>query len=93
MPLGSQWKTVLLGSTGAGGKSVFALDVTDPAISTQKILWEYTSANMGYALPQPTMGQLANDKWVALIANGYEDNRAGKLLVLDLADSDELNVL
>ncbi|GAB3232660.1 hypothetical protein GCM10027295_26400 [Pseudaeromonas pectinilytica] len=92
--LGSQWKTVLLGSTGAGGKSVFALDVTDPAnFSTQKILWEYTSANMGYALPQPTMGQLANDKWVALIANGYEDNRAGKLLVLDLANSDELKIL
>jgi len=92
--LGSQWKTVLLGSTGAGGKSVFALDVTDPVnFSTQEILWEYTSSHMGYALPQLTMGQVANNKWVALIANGYEDARAGKLLVLDLADGSELKIL
>ena len=92
--LGGQWKTVLLGTTGAGGKSVFALDVTDPAnFSTQEILWEYTSADMGYALPQPTIGQLANDKWAVLIANGYEDSRAGKLLVLDLANSNELKIL
>lgn len=28
--LGSRWKTLLLGSTGAGGKAVFAIDVTAP---------------------------------------------------------------
>jgi type IV pilus assembly protein PilY1 len=35
------WKTVLTGTTGAGGKSVFALDVTDPAMfDGSKVLWE-----------------------------------------------------
>lgn len=38
---GGEWHTVLLGSTGAGGKAVFALDVTDPSnfVSTN-VLWE-----------------------------------------------------
>ncbi len=35
------WKTVLTGTTGAGGKSVFALDVTDPAtFSASNVRWE-----------------------------------------------------
>ena len=38
---GNAWRTVLIGSTGAGGRSVFALDVTDPdAFSASKVLWE-----------------------------------------------------
>jgi type IV pilus assembly protein PilY1 len=37
----ASWRTVLTGTTGAGGKSVFALDVTDPAaFSASKVLWE-----------------------------------------------------
>lgn len=93
--LGGKWKTVLLGSTGAGGKSVFALDVTDPTkFGTSSVLWEFTSADMGYTIPQPTMGQLADDSWVALIPNGYDSTeQEGKLVVLDLANGSPVNVL
>lgn len=93
--LGGKWKTVLLGSTGAGGKSVFALDVTDPTqFGTSSVLWEFTSADMGYTIPQPTMGQLADDSWVALIPNGYDSTeQEGKLVVLDLEDGSPVNVL
>lgn len=93
--LGGKWKTVLLGSTGAGGKSVFALDVTDPTqFGTSSVLWEFTSADMGYTIPQPTMGQLADDSWVALIPNGYDSTeQEGKLVVLDLEDGSPINVL
>lgn len=39
--IGSNWKNVLTGTTGAGGKSVFALDVTNPAtFSASNVLWE-----------------------------------------------------
>lgn len=35
------WKTVLLGTTGAGARGVFAIDVTNPdAVDATKILWE-----------------------------------------------------
>ncbi|MFI3217658.1 MAG: PilC/PilY family type IV pilus protein [Methylococcales bacterium] len=37
----AEWRTVVVGSTGAGGKSVFALDVTTPAtFSASNVLWE-----------------------------------------------------
>jgi type IV pilus assembly protein PilY1 len=93
--LNGQWKTVLLGSTGAGGKSVFALDVTDPTqFGTSSVLWEFTSADMGYTIPQPTMGQLAGDSWAALIPNGYGSaEQEGKLVVLDLEKGTPLSVL
>lgn len=40
--LGGAWKTVLVGSLGAGGRSVFALDVTDPgSFNASKVLWEF----------------------------------------------------
>lgn len=93
--LNGKWATVLLGSTGAGGKSVFALDVTDPTqFGTSSVLWEFTSADMGYTIPQPTMGQLADDSWVALIPNGYDSTeQEGKLVVLDLENGSPVNVL
>lgn len=92
--LGDTWKTILLGSTGAGGKTVFALDVTDPAnFAANKVMWEYSGGELGYALPQPTMGHLANGNWVALLGNGYEVARAAKLLVLNLQDKSTVKIL
>jgi type IV pilus assembly protein PilY1 len=41
----STWHTLLAGATGAGGKALFALDVTDPAnFSASKVLWEFSNA-------------------------------------------------
>lgn len=38
----SSWKSVLVGSMGAGGRTVFALDVTDPeTFDATKVLWEF----------------------------------------------------
>jgi len=95
---GSAWHTVLLGTTGAGGKTVFALDVTNPAnFDGNSVLWEITPetenssstlvyADLGYTLPQPTIGRLASGEWVAFISNGYH-SATGKavLYVVDIA--------
>ncbi|TAN53115.1 MAG: VWA domain-containing protein [Methylococcaceae bacterium] len=41
---GGTWKTVLVGTTGAGGKGIFALDVTNPsAFGAANVLWEISS--------------------------------------------------
>ena len=40
------WHTILLGTLGAGGKGLFALDVTDPTtsgFSTSNVLWEISA--------------------------------------------------
>ncbi|WP_421199572.1 pilus assembly protein [Aeromonas enteropelogenes] len=86
--LGSRWKTLLLGSTGAGGKAVFAIDVTAPNnFTADKMLWEFTHSEMGIALAAPTLVRVkADNKWVALVANGYNSNsQTARLFVLDLA--------
>lgn len=37
--IGGEWRTVLIGTLRAGGKGLFALDVTDP--TGIKLLWEF----------------------------------------------------
>lgn len=87
------WKTVLIGTLGAGGKSVFALDITDPVNSdgtvkfTQSnVLWEFTDADLGYTFGQPTVVYLATGQWAAVFGNGYgSTNGSAYLYIVDLA--------
>lgn len=74
------WHTVLLGSAGAGGPVIFALDVTtasfDESTADALALWEITSAStgfaeMGYAFSQPAVIKTARDGWVVVFGNGY----------------------
>ncbi len=82
----SDWKTVLVGGTGAGGPGVYALDVTDPtAFSASKVMWEFTKADdadMGYVVGQPQILKLrtsastvkpATYRWFALVASGVNN--------------------
>jgi type IV pilus assembly protein PilY1 len=93
--LASAWKTVLLGSVGAGGRGVFALDVTSPAnFSKDKVLWEFNSsddARMGQFVGRPNMGIAENGQWLAVFGNGYNsvDNRA-VLFIRDLRTGAEV---
>ncbi len=85
------WKTALVGTTGAGGRSVFALDVTDPnAFGTSKILWEVTSTDdndLGYTIGTPQIARMPNGDWVAILGNGYESgNKHAVLFIIRLKD-------
>ncbi len=70
------WHTLLVGSEGAGGKSLFGLDVTDPdSITTEPklaaaVLWEITDADMGYTLSTPAFANTTGG-WRVLVGNGY----------------------
>jgi len=75
------WKTVLIGGYRAGGRGLFALDVTDPSTFSESnassiVMWEFTSnddADLGYSFSKPTMALMENDKWAAVFGNGYND--------------------
>lgn len=85
---GNEWRSVLVGSTGAGGRSVFALDVTDPAsFSAGDVLWELSNSELGYSIGQPTIARVkAGDRWVAIFGNGYNSaSHKAQLFVVDLA--------
>ena len=86
--LGAGWRTLLAGTTGAGGRAVFTLDVTNPSNFGQgNVLWEFTAnedADLGYTFAQPSVVRMQNGRWVVLLGNGYESD-AGQavLFVLD----------
>lgn len=87
--LNSAWKTVLVGGMGAGGKSVFALDVTDPDnFAAGNVMWEYTdAADLGYTFGQPIIVRLNNGEWAAVFGNGVNSgNHRAVLYVVNLAD-------
>jgi type IV pilus assembly protein PilY1 len=93
--LGTSWKSVVLAGLNAGGKSIFALDVTDPTDFTEKnVMWEFddkdalsgaASTTLGLTFSQPQIGILENGTWVAVFGNGYNSTSGGAwLYVVDL---------
>ncbi|MET3913642.1 type IV pilus assembly protein PilY1 [Variovorax sp. OAS795] len=81
----ADWKTVLVSGTGAGGRGVFALDVTNPAaFDATKVMWEFTNADdadLGFVVGKPQIlkmrtsaaGAAATYKWFALVASGVNN--------------------
>lgn len=80
-------KRILVGSLGRGGRSLFALDVSEPgSFDARKVLWEITLPELGNVLGQPIIAKLRDSATARLIvANG--PNSVGdkaQLLVIDL---------
>jgi type IV pilus assembly protein PilY1 len=77
------WRTVLIGGMGKGGKGYYAIDVTDPTSWTSetavagKVLWEFTDSRMGYSYGDPHVVKTAKYGWVVLLTSGY-NNSDGK---------------
>jgi len=84
-------KTVLVGSLGAGGKGLYALDVTnttavDEASAASKIKWEITNAStgytaLGYTYGSPRIGRLNDGTAVAIVGNGYLNTSNGHAIL------------
>ncbi len=85
---GTNWKTVLIGGLGGGGKGFYALDITNP--SSPRALWEFNESSdgdMGYSYGNPILTKRNSDgKWVVLVTSGYNNtggDSKGRLFVLD----------
>lgn len=95
---GGSWKSVVLGTMGSGGKGVFAINATSPAILADKtkaagqVLWELNGGNpdLGYIYGEVETGPInynGSTVWVALINNGYDsDSNKAKLLIVDISN-------
>ena len=83
------WRTVLVGGLNAGGKTIYALDITSPTtFSASNALWEFADADdLGYTFSQPQIARLNNGKWAAIFGNGYNStNEQAYLFIVDLSD-------
>ncbi|MEB2351809.1 MAG: PilC/PilY family type IV pilus protein [Burkholderiaceae bacterium] len=87
----NQWKTVLVGGLGKGGRAYYALDVTNPA--SPQLLWEFTDANLGFSFGNAVITKL-NGQWVVIVASGYNNvspgDGKGRLFVLKASDGSKL---
>jgi type IV pilus assembly protein PilY1 len=77
--LNGAWRTTLLGALGAGGKGIYALDVTDPsqfaeANAADILLWEFTADDepddIGYIFNAPPAFATGQAKQIVKMANG-----------------------
>ncbi|MDX1695256.1 MAG: PilC/PilY family type IV pilus protein, partial [Ketobacteraceae bacterium] len=100
--INNSWKTVVTSTLGAGGRAIFAIDVTDPdSVSASDVMWEVEAndadsnlRHIGYMLGKPQMVRTKSGDWVVLVGNGYNsaDHQAA-LIVLDAEDGSVLKVI
>lgn len=73
------WRSLLVGGLGKGGKGFYALDVTDPAnfasetSAATKILWEFSDEDMGYSFALPLIVKTRKWGWVVILSSGYNN--------------------
>ncbi|QKX17358.1 pilus assembly protein [Microbulbifer sp. YPW1] len=84
------WKNILVGSLGAGGRGIFALDVTNPdGFDESDVLFEFTEADfpgIGNITGEPIIAP-TNDGWKLIFGNGYNsENTRARLFAIDLND-------
>ena len=76
-----QWKTILVGGLGAGGRGYYALDITNP--NSPQALWEFTNDslggddNLGLSFGNPVITKRADGTWVVAFTSGYNNVSPG----------------
>ncbi|MFM2447933.1 MAG: hypothetical protein RIS44_383 [Pseudomonadota bacterium] len=94
----TNWRTVLIGGLGKGGRSYYALDVTDPSAITNetelasKVMWEFPRANdpqdsaladkVGFTYGEPVVVRTAQFGWVVVLTSGYNSVDGGSYFFL-----------
>lgn len=76
----SNWQTLLIGGLGKGGKSFYALTVTNPAGMTteaavaQQVAWEFSDPTLGYSFGAPIAVKTVKYGWVIVLTSGYDNS-------------------
>lgn len=88
----ADWRTVLAGGLGKGGRAVYALDVTDPggiraadtdpvadgeADAAARVLWEFTDPDLGFTVGDPVAVRTRQHGWVLVFGSGH-NNASGQ---------------
>jgi type IV pilus assembly protein PilY1 len=93
------WRSLLVGGLGKGGKAYYAIDVTDPSILSNEtnlknaVKWEFTHKDMGYSMGKPVIvkinannGAKAYNGWAVIVTSGYNNtDKNGYFFVLNAA--------
>lgn len=94
------WRTVVVSTTGAGPKGIFALDVTQRTgstarnVDTSDVLWDVTAtdavaniADLGNITQPGVIGSARDGNWYYFVGNGWESpNDKAVLLAIRISD-------
>jgi type IV pilus assembly protein PilY1 len=85
--VGGSWKSLLVGSQGRGGNSLFVVDVTDPAtVTPAKVLWDKSFSELGAYLGTPQVTRTESGQWAIIVGYGYNNStHQSGVLVIDIA--------
>lgn len=81
---GREWRTILVGGMGAGGRYYYALDITDPL--SPELLWEFVDGGLGLTFGNPVITKNAAGTWVVAFTSGVNNDLLdgkGRLYVLN----------
>ena len=90
------WRNVVLGTTGAGAKAVFALNVTNPiSMNASSVLWEISNTTSGFSelgnvLHDVQIGKMRDGSWAAIFGNGYDSASQRAMLFIVSMDTGAL---
>lgn len=90
-------KNVLVGTLGAGGRGVFAINVSNPhptseSAAAANVMWEVNNAtsgsysNLGYTYSTPVIDNVNTGAVAVILGNGYNSGGSSSLFVLNLKD-------
>ncbi len=99
--LTATWHNILVGTLGAGGRGLYALDITNPELV--KVLFEFTGidfpeetpgtdyAELGNILGAPVIAPGQDGRWKIFVGNGYNSRKNGVsnpyLGIIDIEDA------
>lgn len=84
----ADWRTLLVGGLGKGGRGIYALDITtvpaaidatsstaaiEQTLAADKVRWEFTEADMGFSYGKPLIAKTRKYGWVVLMTSGYNN--------------------
>ncbi|WP_018410586.1 pilus assembly protein [Methyloversatilis thermotolerans] len=89
------WRSVLVGSSGRGGRQLYALDVSNAALAddnpaSQLFMWQFSDNDFGYFTGAPQIRRMNNGAWAVLVGNGYNSADYKGVLFIVNAVSGEL---
>lgn len=85
------WHTLLVGGLNAGGETIYALDVTNPAGITNEsslasaVKWEFSDSDMGYSYSTPAIARInqqttSSPEFAVFFGNGYDSTSSHAIL-------------
>jgi type IV pilus assembly protein PilY1 len=76
----ADWRTMLIGGLGKGGRGYYALDITKPDDWTTetamagKFLWEFTDSRMGNTFGEAIVVKTKKYGWTVVVPSGYNNS-------------------